>query len=183
MTWKPVVIGVDASPGAAVAAQVGWQLARTAGTEWHLVHALRDQWSSLAVSRLPERAEEFRRALAANARRQVEAALRSTIPEEVLRGLVVRIGGPPEVLQDVVDELDAGLVVLGHEHPGTPNRVWTSSYAWVRSGPTSAVDLMPRPDTVWHWGHPLRTNSAARGSFPVTVHVPVAAAGAAPDAL
>lgn len=116
MSWKPIIVGVDASPAAAAAAQVGSQIAAAAGTECRLVHAARDNWSLLAAAQVPQQAGAFRDTALAAARAQVTTALVDRVPAETLRGLVVREGWAPAVLDDVTREADASLVVLGAKH-------------------------------------------------------------------
>ena len=116
MSWKPVSVGVDASPAAAAAAQVGLQIAGAAGAECLLVHAARDNWSLLAAAQVPQQAGAFRDAALAAARNQIVTSLGDRVPAETLRGLVVREGWPPAVLDDVARETDASLLVLGAKH-------------------------------------------------------------------
>lgn len=116
MSWKPIVVGVDASPAAAAAAQLGVQIAGAAGSECRLVHAARDNWSMLAASQVPQQATAFRDAALGAARTQLATALAGRVPPEVLRGLVVREGWAPAVLDDVAREADADLLVLGAKH-------------------------------------------------------------------
>src|SRR5512146_2944892 len=116
MSWKPIIVGVDASQAAAAAAQVGSQIAAAAGTECRLVHAARDNWSMLAAAQVPQQAGAFRDTALAAARTQVTTALADRVPAETLRGLVVREGWAPAVLDDVAREADASLVVLGAKH-------------------------------------------------------------------
>jgi nucleotide-binding universal stress UspA family protein len=116
MSWKPIVVGVDASPAAAAAAQLGVQIAGAAGSECRLVHAARDNWSMLAASQVPQQATAFRDAALSAARTQLATALAGRVPPEVLRGLVVREGWAPAVLDDAVREAEASLLVLGAKH-------------------------------------------------------------------
>lgn len=116
MSWKPIVVGVDASPAAAAAAQLGVQIAGAAGSECRLVHAARDNWSMLAASQVPQQATAFRDAALGAARTQLATALAGRVPPEVLRRLVVREGWAPAVLDDVAREADADLLVLGAKH-------------------------------------------------------------------
>ncbi len=58
MSWKPIVVGVEASPEAAGAAAFAVRLSRRAGTSCHLVHAVRDAWASVQVE---EGVDELRR--------------------------------------------------------------------------------------------------------------------------
>lgn len=116
MSWKPIIVGVDASPAAAAAAQVGLKIAGAAGAECRLVHAARDNWSMLAAAQVPQQAAAFRDAALAAARNQLATALAGRIPPDALRGLVVREGWPPAILDDAAREADASLVMLGAKH-------------------------------------------------------------------
>jgi len=116
MSWKPIVVGVDASPAATAAAQLGLQIAGAAGAECRLVHAARDNWSLLAASQVPQQAAAFRDAALAAARNQLATVLAGQVPAEALRRLVVREGWPPAVLDDAAREADASLLVLGAKH-------------------------------------------------------------------
>ncbi len=113
MSWKPIVVGVDASPEAAGAAALGARAAEEAGTSCHLVHATRDVWATVQVL---EGAVEFRRALINQARAQVVSALRDKLPPTLVEKLTVKLGRAPIVLKQAVTELDAELVVLGGKH-------------------------------------------------------------------
>lgn len=116
MTWKPIVVGVDASPAAAAAAQLGLQIAAAAGAECRLVHAARDNWSLLAAAQVPDQAPAFRDAALAAARNQLATTLAGRVPADTLSRLVVREGWPPAVLDDAAREADASLLVLGAKH-------------------------------------------------------------------
>lgn len=116
MSWKPIVVGVDASPAASAAAEVGLQIAAAASAECRLVHAARDNWSLLAAAQVPEQAAAFRDAALAAARNQIAAVLTGRVPAEALRRLVVREGWPPAVLDDAAREADASMLVLGAKH-------------------------------------------------------------------
>jgi len=116
MSWKPIVVGVDASPAAAAAAQLGLQIAGAAGAECRLVHAARDNWSLLAATEVPQQAAAFRDAALAAARNQLSTVLAGCIPAQAIRQIVVREGWPPAVLDDAAREADASLLVLGAKH-------------------------------------------------------------------
>jgi nucleotide-binding universal stress UspA family protein len=116
MSWKPIVVGVDASPAATAAAQLGLQIAGAAAAECRFVHAARDNWSLLAASQVPQQAAAFRDAALTAARNQLTTELAGRIPADALRRLVVREGWPPAVLDDAAREADASLLVLGAKH-------------------------------------------------------------------
>jgi nucleotide-binding universal stress UspA family protein len=116
MSWKPIVVGVDASPAAAAAAQLGLKIAAAASAECNLVHAARDTWSLVATAQVPQQAGAFRDAALQGARNQIRTALAGRISAEALRRLSVREGWAPAVLEDAVREVDASLLVLGAKH-------------------------------------------------------------------
>jgi universal stress protein E len=116
MPWKPIVVGIDASHAAARAAQLGLEIAEAAGVECRLVHAARDAWSALAAAEVPVQAVEFRDAALTTARNSLTAMLTGRIPPQALQHAVIREGWPPAVIDDVVRELDAELLLLGAKH-------------------------------------------------------------------
>src|SRR6266540_472066 len=109
MSWKPIVVGVDASPEAAEAVTFASRMAERARTTCRLVHALRDV---LASADVPENAD-YRRELVEQARGQLTAALGHALPAPVLQTVTVRIGTPAVALKKAATELGAELVVLG----------------------------------------------------------------------
>jgi nucleotide-binding universal stress UspA family protein len=116
MSWKRIIVGVDPSPAAARAAQVGLKIAAAANAECRLVHAARDTWSLVAEGGLLEQAAAFRTASMHEVRAQIEAALAGEVPWDVLHDLQVREGWPPAALDDEVRESGADLLVLGAKH-------------------------------------------------------------------
>jgi len=125
-SWKPIVVGVDASPEAAVAAAAGLRIARQAVVSCHLVHASPTLEDSLPLVPNTAKLEEVRTALRDATRQNVSAALAGSVPPEVLSHLTVRAGRAPVVLEQLVAELDAGLVVLGGKHHSALGR-WLGS--------------------------------------------------------
>ena len=116
MSWKSIVVGVDTSPAAAGAAQLGLRIAAAAGAGCRMVHASRDPWTAVADAASPEQSAAFLAAARWAARKRVQEALASQVPGEVLRAIDVRQGWPPAVLDDAVREDGAGLLVLGAKH-------------------------------------------------------------------
>jgi nucleotide-binding universal stress UspA family protein len=116
MSWKTILVGVDASPAAARAAQVGLQIATAAQSECRLIHATRDTWGVVAEGGLLAQAAAFRAAALHEVRAQIEAALAGLVPWDVLHDLHVREGWPPAALEDEAHETKADLVVLGAKH-------------------------------------------------------------------
>jgi len=116
MPWKRLIVGVDDSPAAGVAATLGVRLAEATGGECTLVHAVREFWLAFAEEEIVERSAELRAALVDTARRRIAEGLRRLVPEETVRGMVVRPGPPAAVLREVAQELDADVIVLGGKH-------------------------------------------------------------------
>jgi nucleotide-binding universal stress UspA family protein len=116
MSWKPIVVGVDSSPAAAGAAQLGLKIAAAAGVGCRMVHASRDPWTAVADAASPEQSAAFLAAARWAARKRVQEALAGQVPGEVLRDIDVGQGWPPAVLDDAVREARAGLLVLGAKH-------------------------------------------------------------------
>src|SRR6266403_6000331 len=90
MPWKPIVVGVDASPEAADAAVFAVAAAQRAETSYHLVHATSghaSQHDSYPYTRLYDEASA-----------QLGAALGKRVPKQVLERLTVHRGKPAGVL-------------------------------------------------------------------------------------
>ncbi len=115
MSWDPIVVGVDTSPAAARAAQLGLSMAAAAGVSCKLVHATRDRWSA-AADMGPATHAAFRAAALHAVRERLDQALRNEVPQHARRDLVVREGWPPAVLDDEVRDAGAGLLILGAKH-------------------------------------------------------------------
>lgn len=113
MSWQPIVVGVDASPEAAGAAAFAVRMSQRAGTNCHLVHAARDVWASVGVE---EGVDKLWHALIDQARVNITAALTGVVPRELVDEMTIRLGRAPMVLKQAVNELGAGLVVLGGKH-------------------------------------------------------------------
>ena len=127
MAWKPIVAGVDGSAESARAAAVAADLAQAAGTSCQLVHVTRDEWSSLAIAEMPERAQEFRDTLMAQARERLEHTLWGVVPPDVVQRMIVRLGRTADALKQVAGERGAGLVVLGGKHHSAAARWFVGS--------------------------------------------------------
>src|SRR5689334_1035418 len=94
MITQSIVVGVDGSPESAAAASVGRKLALAADVPCRLVHATDD----------------------AAARDAVGISLQDWVPASVVAGMVVSTGAPADVLDAVVRETDAAMLVLGGKH-------------------------------------------------------------------
>lgn len=122
MAWKSIIVGVDPSPAAARAAQVGLRIAAAADTDCELVHVTRDTWSLVAENGLQAQAAAFRAAALHEARARIETSLGGEVPWDVLHDLRVREGWAPAALDDAVRESGAELLVLGAKHHTTLGR-------------------------------------------------------------
>ena len=127
--WNPVVVGLDATPGAAAAARVAWDIARTAETECYPVHAIRDQAAEVAPFQLPMDLAPMNRVLAELAQTELKQALGEDVPARLLERLDIRAGRPAVVLAAVAAAREAELVVLGGKHRGTLGRWLAGSTA------------------------------------------------------
>jgi nucleotide-binding universal stress UspA family protein len=116
MSVQPIVIGVDASPESASAASVGWMLARAADVPCRLVHAANDVSQALEFAGTGVVTETLQLAALSRARAEVSAVLRECVPPDVIAAMVVSTGGTPDVLEAVIRETDAELIVLGGKH-------------------------------------------------------------------
>jgi nucleotide-binding universal stress UspA family protein len=116
MSVQPIVIGVDASPESASAASVGWMLARAADVPCRLVHAANDVSPALEFAGTGVVTETLQLAALSRARAEVSAVLRECVPPDVIAAMVVSTGGTPDVLEAVIRETDAELIVLGGKH-------------------------------------------------------------------
>ena len=135
-SWRPVVIGVDASPSAVDAVQTGWALAQAAGASCRLVHATPEAWTvptaphsfSAAPDAVNEAARQAARAL-------VLDELGGNVPDAALATLDVRTGRAAVALHDAAQELAAELVVLGGKHHSVLGRwvVGSTAHTLVRS--------------------------------------------------
>jgi nucleotide-binding universal stress UspA family protein len=130
MPWKPIVVGVDASPEAAGAAVFALEAAQRAATPCHLVHVTREPSGSGPTPGGDEQA-----------RAQVVAALGDRVPGAVLDTVTVRWGHPAAVLNNAVAALGAELVVLGGKHHSTLGR-WLGGSTSVNVARTTRVPLL-----------------------------------------
>src|SRR3989442_9108181 len=155
MSWKPFVVGVDASPEAAGAAAFACRVAEQAGAGCRLVHATRDV---LAAFEVPEVAA-YRRAIVEQARGRVTAALSGRVPPKTLDEMIVRLGAPAMALKQAVAEVDAEIVVLGGKHHSTLGR-WLGGSTRLNVARTTEVPLLGTA------GAPLAIHRGLRGGGP-----------------
>ena len=116
MTWKPIIVGVDDSPEAVAAAALGWRLAAAAHTSCHFVHAVQDPGTAFASLLMRKGSGELEPALLELVGPRLRAALDQSVPAEALEQLAIRVGRTAVMLQNEVEKLGAGLVILGGKH-------------------------------------------------------------------
>src|SRR5438128_131036 len=125
MSWKPFVVGVDASPEAASAAAFAHRTAERVGVGCRLVHATPDV---LGPFDLWEGAT-YLRAVAAHARSQVAVALGGKVSSQVLDEMIVRLGSPAVVLKQAVAQVDAEFVAVDLSGAARPTLAAAERYA------------------------------------------------------
>src|SRR2546425_3353311 len=135
MPWKPIVVGVDASPEAADAAVFAVAAAQRAETSCHLVHAASASGHASRRDRYP-----YPR-LYERASVQLGAALGNRVPKKVLEGLTVHRGKPAALLKEAVAALGAELVVLGGKHHSALGR-WLGGSTSVAVARTAAGPVL-----------------------------------------
>lgn len=116
MSHGPIVVGVDGSPEAAFAARAGCKIADAAGVPCQLVHATRDVRVALDMAGSGVSLDALELAMLARARSEIVAALKNEVPTAVLDRLIVRPGRTAAVLDQIVADLDAQMLVLGGKH-------------------------------------------------------------------
>jgi len=116
MTAQPIVVGVDGSTESASAASVAWMLARAADVPCRLVYAIDDVNASLAMAGTGVVTEALQLAALAGARAELRASLQDCVAPAVVDAMVVSTGATADVLEAVVDETDATMLVLGGKH-------------------------------------------------------------------
>src|SRR5262245_59233821 len=100
MSWKPVIVGVDASPAGGHAAQLGLMIAAAADVECRLVHATRDVRTVLPDTAQTAQAAAFRAAALHSVRERLNVALEGAVPWKNLNQADVKEGWAPAVLDD-----------------------------------------------------------------------------------
>ena len=122
MTWQPIVVGADASPEGALAVTLGWTVAAAASAPCHVVHGVREPAHPGLGPGPSEERERFNQQVLEAARRRVTDAIGDTVPSQAIEQLQVRLGNPAWVLARAVEEIQAGLLVLGGKHHVAPVR-------------------------------------------------------------
>jgi nucleotide-binding universal stress UspA family protein len=138
MSWKPIVVAVDASPEAAGAATFAVRMSQRAGTSCHLIHAARDVWASLGVE---GGIDKLWHVLIDQARASITAAVKDVVPRELVEEMTVQFGRAPLVLKQAVRELGAELVVLGGKHHSTLGR-WLGGSTSLNVARTTDVPIL-----------------------------------------
>ena len=113
MTTQPIVVGVDGSPESVSAASVAWMLARAADVQCRLVHATDDVNTFPAMAATGVVTEALQLAALAGARDHLRASLQDRVPSSVVDAMVVSTGSTGDVLEAVIAETHATMLVLG----------------------------------------------------------------------
>jgi nucleotide-binding universal stress UspA family protein len=122
MSWgptlnqQPIVIGVDGSRQSAIAASAGWMLARSADVACRLVHAANEISPAREFAGTGVVTEALQLAMLSGVRAKVSASLRGFVPPTIVDGMVVSTGVTADVLEAVLREIDAAMLVLGGKH-------------------------------------------------------------------
>lgn len=128
MMAPDVVVGVDAAPPSRAAADAGLRLARAGGGRCRLVHAVHDARLPVEVVGAGVALDVLHLAERARIRAEVSTSLAEgkIVPADVIGELEIRTGRAASVLDAVVNEMDAGLMVLGGKHHSALGR-WGGS--------------------------------------------------------
>lgn len=116
MSWKPIVVGVDASTAGGHAARLGLMIAGATNVDCRFVHATRDVRTILPDTAESAHAAAFRAAALHAVRERLNIALEGAVPWKALHQADVKEGWAPAVLDDAVRETGAELVILGAKH-------------------------------------------------------------------
>lgn len=116
MSWKPIIVGVDATSESARAGVLGAALAEAAHTSCHLIHAAATPWTVVPSGDVPGEALPSIEAIYARERDSIQHALWGHVPARVLEHLSIRAGRTAVALRQAAAELDAGLIVIGGKH-------------------------------------------------------------------
>jgi nucleotide-binding universal stress UspA family protein len=140
MTWQPIVAGVDGSPESFRAASLAWRIARAADARCVLVHAVPEVWSPGGMAPLVNSPDIFDQ-FVSDIREQLRREVGAEVPEAIRQALVARPGRPGVVLDEVIREVGASLVVVGGRHHGALARGLGGSTAHhlVRTSPAPVL--------------------------------------------
>ena len=117
MAWQPIVAGVDGSPESFRAASLAWRIARAADARCVLVYIVPDVWVPGGMAPLVNSPDIFDE-LVSGMRQQLAHEVGAEVPEAVRQALIARPGRPGVVLDEVIREVGASLVVVGGRHHG-----------------------------------------------------------------
>jgi nucleotide-binding universal stress UspA family protein len=151
MMVPDVVVGVDAAPPSRAAVDAGLRLARAGGGRCRLIHAVADARLPAEVVGAGVALDVLHLAERARIRAEVSTALAEggVVPADVIGELEIRTGRAASVLDAVVHEMDAGLMVLGGKHHSALGR-WlggsTVQQAVRRLNVPLLVTTKPLPD-------------------------------------
>lgn len=122
-----VVVGVDAAPPSRAAADAGLRLARAGGGRCRLIYATTDT-ARFELASAGVALDDLHLAESVRVRAAVQQSLAEggRIPADVIDQLQIRAGRAAPVLEAVVHETDAGMVVLGGKHHSALGR-WGGS--------------------------------------------------------
>ncbi|HXG97915.1 MAG TPA: universal stress protein [Gemmatimonadales bacterium] len=142
MGWGPIVVGVDASPAAVGAADLGERIAQLAGVRCELVHAVRDAWAPLVAVNPDPQVVEMQNLQLAVARQTINRTLQAApLRNRQLENLSVLFGPAAVVLQEVTRERRPGLLVLGGKHHSALER-WLGGSTSLHVVRTSEVPVL-----------------------------------------
>jgi nucleotide-binding universal stress UspA family protein len=142
MSRQPIVVGVDASYEAVLAATVAVDLAARAGVPCQLVHAVREFWfTGVGSAEITSQTAEFNRAIVQEARAHVTQALKAEIPASLIDSLIIEGGNPAEVINRVAERLGAQLIVLGGKHHSALGR-WLSGSTSLNVARTATLPVL-----------------------------------------
>lgn len=122
MEWKPVVIGVDKSPESVAAVHLGWQIARAAGTQCRLIHAVGRTAAIPVLAPSPAEQERLLERVADLTRQELVDTLSGHVPADAFRMLELVVGNPTWALGQAIRRHAGGLLVLGGKHHGAVAR-------------------------------------------------------------
>ena len=117
MTRQTIVAGVDGSLESFRAASLAWRIARAADAACVLVYAVPEVWEPDDRALLASSPDILDR-LVSDMRQQLAREVGAEIPEAVREALVARPGRAGVVLNDIVREYGASLVVVGGRRHG-----------------------------------------------------------------
>jgi nucleotide-binding universal stress UspA family protein len=150
MRGQPVIAGVDGSDESLRAAALACRIARAADAECVLVYAVPEVWSPDGLAPLVNSGQVFDQ-LVAELRHEISRKWSAEMSAAVRESLVARAGRPGVVIDAVVRERGAGLVVVGGRHHGALVRGLGGSTAHhlVRTSPAPILvvqgsERMPR---------------------------------------